>query len=218
VKLGQVLKVSAEGGVRDRYFLVTPEGAAPLTSAAALLALTDPATPAAYGGAGPKPIEVALADVSERQPEDSVLPPGFLEEAPVLRRVEAGAGLCAVYTDTTGASVDVGLATTTGSPALLAGGPAVGGATRLVLPPGRAALVSLLPHAGQKTDTAFLVTEDGVKYPIPSVAAKSALGYGSVVPVPLPTGIVDLVRSGPALDPQKALRNASATAGDLSPP
>jgi hypothetical protein len=132
--------------------------------------------------------------------------------------VDRGAGLCAVYADTTGATLDVGLLVPSGSPARLAGSAATAGATHLVLPPGRAALVSLLPHVGQPTDTAFLVTEAGLKYPIPSVAAKAALGYESRVPVPLPGGIADLIRTGPALDPARANRAASASAGDLSPP
>lgn len=218
VRLGQVLRVGAEGGVAARYFLVTPDGVAPLTNTAALLTLGDPATAAAYSGASPTPIDVPLADLSAtRQPKASILPPGFPDQVPVLRPVAPGAALCAAYTDTSGASLDVALSTSQRSPALAAGTAAVSGGVRLALPPGRAALVSLLPHGGQKTNTAFLVTEEGVKYPIPSVAAKSALGYGSVVPVPLPAGIADLIRTGPALDPAKANRSASA-AGDLSPP
>ncbi len=61
-----------------------------------------------------------------------------------------------------------------------------------VLPAGYGALVGSPP---------FLVTDQGVRYPVPDPAA---LGYTAVDPMALPAAVLDAVPLGPALDPAAA--------------
>ena len=66
---------------------------------------------------------------------------------------------------------------------------------------GGGALVRALPAAGvSATGALYLVTDAGVRYPLTDAAA-TALGYGELVPEFLPHTLLDLLPSGPALDP-----------------
>ncbi|MEO6702292.1 MAG: type VII secretion protein EccB, partial [Jatrophihabitantaceae bacterium] len=60
--------------------------------------------------------------------------------------------------------------------------------------------------------TTYLLADDGIKYPISSPAAVSALGFGKLSPVVLTTAVLALVPSGPALDQAAAQRVVPAGA------
>lgn len=73
------------------------------------------------------------------------------------------------------------------------------------LPPGRGAVVrSVVPGQDFGTGTIFLVTDQGVKFGVPSVEVARALGLGERFD-PAPEAIVRLLPTGPALDPQAAV-------------
>jgi type VII secretion protein EccB len=82
-------------------------------------------------------------------------------------------------------------------------------ADRIAVPSGRAALVRTLPAPGDTTPntTTYLVTDQGVRYALPRVdtgAVLASLGYGGLVPMPVPTFLLSLMPEGPALDPAAA--------------
>jgi len=197
VQVGQVLKVAAEGGVRDQYWLALTAGLTPVTDTAALLLLGVPDRP--------DPIEVQSADVNAiPHVANQISPAGFPDRVPALVEMPDGAALalCAAYTDTSGSSAAVAISTAAQPPGQR---PAAGGAAgSVLLPPGAAAVVRLLPHPGQDSDSIYLVTETGAKYPVPSAEVLAVLGYGGSTPVPVPGGLLDLVPTGPALDPARA--------------
>jgi hypothetical protein len=85
---------------------------------------------------------------------------------------------------------------------LSSGGPAVR-ADRVVVEPGRGAVVAAQPAPGAP-GTLSVVSELGIRYPVPSAEVLAALGYGGVRPVALPAGLVSLLPVGPALDPSAA--------------
>ena len=78
-------------------------------------------------------------------------------------------------------------------------------ADRVVIAGGRGALVRGVPHAAAETagETLYLLTDQGIRYPM-GVEAANALGYGEVDPVAVPTELLAMVPTGPALDPQAA--------------
>ncbi|GAB3404887.1 type VII secretion protein EccB [Flindersiella endophytica] len=56
----------------------------------------------------------------------------------------------------------------------------------------------------------FLLTDDGLKYPVKDPSVLSLLGYDGVKIWPVPRDISDLIATGPALDPAKAKGSALA--------
>src|SRR5262249_27678297 len=49
-------------------------------------------------------------------------------------------------------------------------------------------------------DSLFLVTDVGVKFPVPTASAALALGYSAGRAVPVPAALLGLLPTGPALD------------------
>lgn len=73
---------------------------------------------------------------------------------------------------------------------------------------GQGALVQAVSGAtaGESASTIYLVTAQGIKYPLGTAAgdARGALGYGAVAPVHIPTAMVELLPTGPTLDIEAA--------------
>jgi type VII secretion protein EccB len=98
-------------------------------------------------------------------------------------------------------------------------------ADRVVVPGGHGALVRILPAPDAPTPntTRYLITDQGIKYALPRDGADSvqqALGYAGVTPTPVPSFLLSLLPSGPALDPAAAglpVAAAEPSAGPTSP-
>jgi hypothetical protein len=93
-----------------------------------------------------------------------------------------------------------------------------GTASQVALPPGTAAVVQALPRDDQPTGAYFLVTDAGGKYPVPSAAVLGVLGYGDTPVTPVPTGILNLIPTGPALDPATANQEAPVSSNSVTIP
>ena len=48
--------------------------------------------------------------------------------------------------------------------------------------------------------TVYVITDQGVRYPVGGIDALKALGYGAVRPVPVPSTLLALFPLGPSLD------------------
>jgi type VII secretion protein EccB len=70
-------------------------------------------------------------------------------------------------------------------------------ADRVVVPPGRGAVVT-------SGSGLFLITDLGIRYSVPSADLLPVLGYSKVQPVSVPAEVVALLPAGPALDPAAA--------------
>jgi len=80
-------------------------------------------------------------------------------------------------------------------------------ADRVAVDGGHGALVQALPAAGATAAgaTVYLVTDQGIKYALATRSdAKTALGYGEVTPLEVPSALLALIPTGPTLDPVAA--------------
>ncbi|MFI5609772.1 type VII secretion protein EccB [Amycolatopsis sp. NPDC051903] len=209
-RVGEVLAVvdaMASPGDATSYYLVHPDGLEPVGQTEASLLVTTPANDAAYDG-NPAPVRVRAADVAS------------------VRKVtpsRSGGADPAAYPDRI-----PGKAPVTGSSVTLCaqGGEVLVSAAVPVPPGGRALPVTshrdarvadevYVPPSGgalvsdSGSGTTYLVTDAGRKYPVATAPALASLGYGSVAGQALPSGLLALVPTGPALDP--------ATAGQPAP-
>jgi hypothetical protein len=79
-----------------------------------------------------------------------------------------------------------------------------GVADRILVAPGRGAVVEAVASPGATGGARFVVTDLGVRYPVPTVDVLALLGYGAAPPVRVPASLVALVPAGPARDPAAA--------------
>jgi type VII secretion protein EccB len=77
-------------------------------------------------------------------------------------------------------------------------------ADQVYLPPGRAALVEVLPSSQAPSGTLILATDQGRAYPLASREVAAVLGYPQARPVRLPAGLATRIPLGAALDPGAA--------------
>jgi type VII secretion protein EccB len=90
------------------------------------------------------------------------------------------------------------------NPVRHSGSPLEEGAT---VPPNKGMLAVSVPLApGQKTATRYLITDRGIRYPVPDDQALGALGFGGVAPTPVPQHVLDALPTGPALSVAAAAR------------
>jgi type VII secretion protein EccB len=200
-------------GLAGTHYVLTEAGLEPLTPLQYALLLGDPAIQAqAYGG---RTVAVGTVGAQDLQQHLVAAVPGALpEQPPTPVSVGSAQELCA-ETIVTGAqpAFAVGLlpagSVVGTAPALEPGDQAAcAGADYIDVPPGRAALVRGM-SGGDNGLTEYLVTDDGVKYPMPSAVIAVALGYTSPV-VPVPTSLLTLLPTGPSLDPTLVASGAIA--------
>lgn len=77
-------------------------------------------------------------------------------------------------------------------------------ADRVWVAPGKATLVQALPSPASTDGPLYLVTDQGIRYAVPSDTALSSLGLGDASTWSLPAGLVARLPEGPALDPDAA--------------
>jgi type VII secretion protein EccB len=217
-RVGQVLTTSSALGGPAEYYLVRASGLELITQTEAVLVLGDTANAAAYPGAAQKVLPSSLAAVASapQQPAGDDAS-GYPAEIP--SPADAGFGtvvVCAAGDGRDVASVAVGpaLPLPPGGRAMATGArPGDGVAGQVYVPPGSGALVAAQAAPGAPTTTTYLVTDEGIKFPVADAAARSSLGYGSVTPVPVSTTLLDLLPTGPALDHAAAQAVVTAEGG-----
>lgn len=199
---GQVFVHEGEGSGK-KYAVALPGGLADITQVQADLLLAD----AAYPNPGGRPSAMTPATYAAAHkvdgPEVSASPP----TSPTLLRPPSAGGVCVSFVDG-GAAPVVAVA---GTVARTLGESRTGGvwqgsvvADNVWVVPGRGALVEAIPAPGLAAGPLALVTDQGVRYPVPSSAVAGMLGYSGVRPQRLPASLVALVPAGRALDPAAA--------------
>jgi type VII secretion protein EccB len=201
--VGQLM-VARVAGTPDRHYVLQRDGLSRLTDLGYAIALSDPETAKAYPGGRVVPIELSAAAVA-RLPKSThaAMPdevPGsvpaiarpviawcfqlggdgdtLVDGFPVGRRSAVQPGPAAAVTARTAAAVEVE--------------PGVGGLVR-VGRPDQAAGASY-----------YLVTDVGIKYPIAGLPVVRLLGYRPEDAAAVPSTVLDLLPTGPLLDPQQA--------------
>jgi type VII secretion protein EccB len=205
-RVGQVLVVHNVGSP-DEFYLAETGSLSPISSTQAAVELADPASAAAYGSASVAPVQVsaaaiAAAPVSRRPLADGA---GAPATPPAASSPGAGEAPCVDYSGPAaaprarlvfavppaGQPPAVGMLGVTASPAV---------AGQIAVAPGSGAFVRPQSAPSADGEAFFLVTDLGIKYPIPSVSAARALGYQPAKAVALPAALLGLLPTGPSLD------------------
>ncbi|SDP39682.1 type VII secretion protein EccB [Actinacidiphila guanduensis] len=211
-RVGQVF-ADASG----HHYLLTREGLAPLTATLTALYLGDPRVQSgAYGGAAVTvgrigPADLARAAVPGPAPEPlanlaSLLP----AKPPEVVAVPSGHTVCVeldAHQNELSSRIGVVRQAPVEKDTMAPGqGPGVVASCRpadlVAVQPGSGALVTAVASSGGKAVTPYLVTDDGVKYPIPSAVVVTRLGYSTDDEMTLPTNVLGLLPTGPSLDPE----------------
>jgi Type VII secretion system ESX-1, transport TM domain B len=207
-RVGQVLTQQNVGSPTE-YYVVVAGGVAPITSTQAAIALSDPASAIAYRGAQVAPAPVSPAAMAHANVVHQVLADDT--DAPSAPpRDDAGSGAPCMDYPGTGGPVSGGKA-----PQLVFASPPVGAPPAVGLPgvtgsPQNASLVSVVPDGGALVrpqaapgvggNSLYLVTDAGVKFPVPSASILLALGYRAGRAAAMPAALLGLLPTGPALD------------------
>lgn len=204
-------------------FLLLKDGLSPLSETEAALVLADPQTALAYPRAQVLPTEVGTSAVagaprSAREstgaqhpdkPPTAVATGGAATRVPCFRVTPGTAGegakLRIAFRDSAPAKA--------AAPAVAPPSPAVPGnsqvADRVVVAPGSGMLVRQEAPAGEAEPRIHLITDLGVKYALTADVAKK-LGYDAAGAVAMPSTVLDLIPTGPALDPEAARQPLAA--------
>jgi ESX secretion system ATPase EccB len=204
-RVGEVLAASNVGSA-SQFYLVIAGGVTPITATQAAVLINDPATIAAYRGATAAPVPVSPAAIATAHVVTEMLPDAAgVPAAPPASFAPTGAQVpCMAYGAAGGSAPALVFA------APLTGAPPAQGMTNVTVTPqsadlvqvapGRGALVRPQAAPGVNGAALFLVTDAGVKYPLPSASAAAALGYRARLVARLPAALLGLLPTGPALD------------------
>lgn len=206
-QVGRLFTVANVTGTNAASYVLMTDGLAPVSDIEARLMTVDPAVKSALGG-DDQPVRID-ADTFRRAPQHQgggISSPDLQGTMPTFSPYTDTTPLCATYSDpggATGAQITLG-ANLPDPPDRAYGGAA--GTDQLVFPPGDAALAGLLPGIGKAgaTNTFYLVTE-GRRFALQSRDVAQKLGYTlSTDGVLVPAGLLELIPSGPILDPAAA--------------
>ena len=171
----------------------------------------DPRTQqAAYGGAAVIVAPIGPADIAAHQvgaaAQTSGADPDLPADPPALVQPGPSQAVCAVVqphgtTPTTAVSLIASASLAGQAPTAQPGVvPACEPADTIAVSADRGALVHALSTGGTVATTTYLVTDNGVKYPLPDSASVTQIGYASANAVGLPAGLLGLLPTGPSLD------------------
>ncbi|HKD99236.1 MAG TPA: type VII secretion protein EccB [Micromonosporaceae bacterium] len=199
--VGQLLSTQVgTGGVQ--YWMVVDSGLAPITELQKDIAVSQ-------GAADPQEISQADATAIHRAP-----PPGRSDAQSWPSRppqlVPAPGAMCATFRDPGAPTVSIGGVDR--APGIPTGGRAGNGAVlvdRMAVPPGRAAVVRVMASANSTISGYYLVTDLGFRYAVATDDVLKMLGYRPDQAVAMPSAVVALIPSGPALDPTAAAQPAT---------
>ncbi len=202
-RIGQVLDAQNVGSA-SQFYLAAADGITPISPTQAAMLLGDPATIGAYRGAPVAPVQVSAAAIATAHAVRLALPDGSpAPHSPPPAFAYGAKSPCMDY-PASGGTV----------PALVAAQPPAGappavGQTAVTVRSTTANLISVAPGGGALVrpqaapgvggKSLFLVTDAGVKYPVPSATAAAALGYRAAKAARLPAALLGLLPTGPAL-------------------
>ncbi|WP_378786275.1 type VII secretion protein EccB [Nonomuraea fastidiosa] len=206
--VGQVFMVPAAQGTPARYYVLLPDGLAPISQAQATLLLENPESKKAYGRSAVKVITIDAASANASPSRTNVMDTSLPQTMPKVIGVSGSVPLCIVYGGTESGSLATKVTAGSKIPIPTPASSAVQGKfDQILLPPGSAVVAGLLPGEGQLdavTSSMSLITDQGVRYPLPSGDVLGKLGYDAGDVAPVPASIMHAIPEGPALDPAAA--------------
>ncbi|MGH4006992.1 MAG: type VII secretion protein EccB [Pseudonocardiaceae bacterium] len=205
VQVGEVVRV--KGAIQQSFFLLLPQGKQPVERAVADLIRYHRSVSTDFTDVTPE----AISQVPEAPVASQLDFTGFparipqvvtITESPITCLTWQGPDQPSVITINPGERLPLDDGDSPVEVPRAASGQT---ADSVFLKPTKGALVrGVVP--GQRSDTGaiWLVTDQGLRYGVPTVEVARALGLGDVT-TPAPESILGLLPSGPALEPQRAL-------------
>lgn len=206
--VGQVFTVPAIPGTPARWYVMLSDGLAPITAVQARLLLEDPNSRKAYGSRPALPITIDAASANASPSKQNVLDRSLPTTMPTMMDPPGSTPLCLTYPNTQTGSVVAKV--TVGGDVAVPAPQSTGNQDRfdqVLLPPGGAVIAGLLPGEGQLGAVATslsLISDQGVRYSVPSADVLTKLGYDASDITPVPASILRLIPQGPTLDPAAA--------------
>ena len=205
--VGQIFAQAGAGGAVAQYYVLLADGRlAQMDGTQAQLLEREPGAPAERAVTP----SAATADLSGTAIPRHGLPATVPALSPVTSAV------CVTYPPdlrpriVTGAAVPAG-ATPAGAAPTGASSPAA--LAQVWLPPAHGALIGAAPAAGRTGVTAYFLLTGATRYALPAQRVAAVLGYNlKAQATALPAGILDLLPSGPALNPSAATKAAISPA------
>ncbi|MET7282296.1 type VII secretion protein EccB [Kribbella sp. NPDC005582] len=211
--VGQLFVVRTSGGGVQHY----------LAAEKRLLAISElqfdiqteyPGTAAAYRGKRPVPIALNLAQAGSADDQSPAVEEGMAPRSrPDFIAPRDGLGtVCATFAPGTKPptvvidSVLPPRDRMTVTPKI--GRRGTGLADRILITPGTAAVVVSRQSDQAPSGTVSVITDMARSYPLADPELLSTLGYGGVMPVPIPAALVARIPQGPGLDPKAAMQPA----------
>jgi hypothetical protein len=194
-------------GSSGQAYLLTMDGLHPVTRTEYALLLADPDTAKlAYGGTAPvaRPLDAgALTTFADSTRDDETgLPPippvavhpGDVDAVCLLMQPAGDGPRYGIYLTDSG-SLDAHPVVVPESVI-----PSCSPADQVAVGASGGAVVRVLPAGGlSRNGRVYLVTASGIRYPMTANGMR-VLGYSSVVPTPVPHGLLDALPTGPVLD------------------
>lgn len=214
-KVGEVLFHPVAGG--QQYYLVLDNGLAHLTELQMLLVRGDYAV---------EPAEISAAEANDAPASDALAvpaadaaPPAAPPELMPLAAAET-APLCAETTDASSAprlsfGADLTVATAA-VPTIVESPEGVRLADWVLVPPGHLAVVRAVASDRTEIGAYHLVTDLGLRFPVPSAEVLASLGYSPEQAVDMPAALVQRIPAGPTLDPIAARLPAGAVSASAA--
>ena len=214
--VGQVYATGTGPGAQ--YYVELRDGLAPVSATQADLLLAEPALRYLYIAGQPTAIPVTAAVAATTRSTTSLALQGLPASPPSLVGGAAGSQLGACESYSAGGSFLPSVWTVSvpasSEPQAPSGTPADASGTAVAaqvqVPPGGGALVQAVAAPGASGGTLYVVTDEGVKYPLPDASVLTALGLSGITPARLPSALLDLMRTGPTLNPQAALTTVAS--------
>lgn len=215
LRIGQLLMLETSGGTRQHY-LVEASRLRPISALQYDIQVAYPPTAEVYGGQQPiaLPLGTVEAARSRQGPKVSTVPGAApLSRPSFVGPRESGSSLCATFVSsqlvpalTVDAAMPVRDPMTSTSGRTARGTPL---ADRVVVPPGRVAVVEAMPSPEAPAGALGVVTDLGVLHPVASPDVLAMLGFGDLVPVRMSASLVARIPTAHGLDPAAAMRQTT---------
>jgi type VII secretion protein EccB len=202
-RVGELM--AAQTATEQQFYVVMSDGLAPITEL----------QKAIYTGqVNAEPVQISVFEANNTRKSTKLEIPAGNEPPPArppkLVTAAATDSACAEFRDARG---EPALSVVSGGRELTAGIPTSGAlqsgtslADRISIPSGKVALVRALPSPTAVTGAANIVTDTGLRYPVPTDQALRALALPVTKVVDMPAGLVNRIPPGPTLDADAARR------------
>lgn len=206
-RVGQLYEVENPTVSSVQFYVLTSGGFLPTSRTVAAMLLVAPATKSAYPDDSVRIIKTGPDVLTSVPLVSGALGSDLPQTPPEVADVDEGMLPCMNFSGPPGeGGVLVMVPRLAENGAVVPPGKPVDGVTadRVVIPAGLGALVTSVPVPGATGGTEYLVTDLGIKYPLANDSVAASLGYGNVSGRLISPVLLNLLPTGPALDPAAA--------------